>query len=739
MATHDYVIDNSTGANVRADINNVLQAILTNNSSSSAPSTTAAYMWWADTTSGTLKIRNSSDNAWVELLQLDGTLTLEDGSASTPALAFRDDLDTGIFSSAANSFNIATAGVERIEFGTTECVVNDGGADVDFRVEGDTNANLFKVDAGNDRVGIGLASPTAPFHVYNAGSNTLATLESGDATARLQLKDNSGEVFVAAKGNALTFANTSSMTERMRIDSSGRLLIGITSARGNFGNNTSGVEQQIQLEGTSSITSSMSLIRNSNDANDGGFIVGKTRGTSVGSNTVVQAGDDLGNIAFAGADGTSMLFGAEIKATVESGVGNDDMPAALVFSTNGGSTSTSERMRIDSSGHVTIGTNNNDPAQLELRYSTVPTYLTSTFDGTVGEGTLSINVPRISDGSGSWGSHSNTGYGSSAIQVLSHSSTGGYVAFLTGSADNTNPTEKVRINNSGQLLINKTTDRDQYYGGTLTGKLQVEGTDNDSRLTQLIHNQAAQNQHILVLGKSRGSSVGDYTLVQNGDYLGTLSFQGADGDAMIEGARIDVRVDGTAGDQNMPGKISFATTKSGNSSTTDRFRIDDEGIHSICSENHALGVSTTASSGTSKYNFRGHHSGTAGSPASGTLSFTVWSNGNVENLNNSYGQVSDETLKQDIVDASSQWNDIKNITVRKFRFKDNPTGELQIGVVAQEVEKVSAGLVYEAGDVGEEVKAVKYSVLYMKAIKCLQEAMAKIEVLETKVAALEAA
>ena len=75
MATHDYVIANDTGASVRADINSVLQAILTNNSSSSSPSTTAAYMFWADTTSGTLKIRNSSDNAWVELLQLDGTIT----------------------------------------------------------------------------------------------------------------------------------------------------------------------------------------------------------------------------------------------------------------------------------------------------------------------------------------------------------------------------------------------------------------------------------------------------------------------------------------------------------------------------------------------------------------------------------------------------------------------------------------------------------------------------------------
>ena len=131
MATHDYVIDNATGANVRADINNVLQAILTNNSSSSAPSTTAAYMWWADTNTGILKIRNSANNAWVELLQLDGTLTLEDGTNSAPALAFIDDLDTGIFSSAANNLDITTGGTSRVNVSSTGInvtgtVIDDG-------------------------------------------------------------------------------------------------------------------------------------------------------------------------------------------------------------------------------------------------------------------------------------------------------------------------------------------------------------------------------------------------------------------------------------------------------------------------------------------------------------------------------------------------------------------------------------------------------------------------------------
>ena len=163
MSTHDYVIANASGSAVRSDINNVLAAIVSNNSSSSEPSTKYAYMLWADTTNGILKIRNSANNGWVELLQLDGTLTMEDGAEATPGLAFRDDLNTGIWSSAADTFNISTGGTERLELGAAT-IFNESGADVDFRIEGDSDANLFYVDAGNDRVGIG-AAPANLFHV----------------------------------------------------------------------------------------------------------------------------------------------------------------------------------------------------------------------------------------------------------------------------------------------------------------------------------------------------------------------------------------------------------------------------------------------------------------------------------------------------------------------------------------------------------------------------------------------
>ena len=131
-----------------------------------------------------------------------------------------------------------------------------------------------------------------------------------------------------------------------------------------------------------------------------------------------------------------------------------------------------------------------------------------------------------------------------------------------------------------------------------------------------------------------------------------------------------------------------------------------------------------------------------------TFRFIVWSNGNVVNTNNSYGAISDVKLKENIVDASSQWDDIKALTVRKYSMKaDNLDAPNRLGVIAQEVEAAGmGGLVFESPDIdpdtkedlGTVTKQVNYSILYMKAVKALQEAMERIETLEAKVAALEA-
>ena len=84
---------------------------------------------------------------------------MEDGTAAAPGLSFASDTDTGFFRPAANQLGIATSGVERVEFGTTEVVFNDSGEDIDLRIEGDDEPNLLVVNAGNNRIGIGESAP----------------------------------------------------------------------------------------------------------------------------------------------------------------------------------------------------------------------------------------------------------------------------------------------------------------------------------------------------------------------------------------------------------------------------------------------------------------------------------------------------------------------------------------------------------------------------------------------------
>jgi len=83
MATHDYNLANQSGADFRADLNNVLQAVLTLNSSATEPATTAAYMLWLDTANSVLKIRNGADNGWVVLplsITADNTVDINGGT-----------------------------------------------------------------------------------------------------------------------------------------------------------------------------------------------------------------------------------------------------------------------------------------------------------------------------------------------------------------------------------------------------------------------------------------------------------------------------------------------------------------------------------------------------------------------------------------------------------------------------------------------------------------------------------
>ena len=211
--------------------------------------------------------------------------------------------------------------------------------------------------------------------------------------------------------------------------------------------------------------------------------------------------------------------------------------------------------------------------------------------------------------------------------------------------------------------------------------------------------------------------------------------------------RIQAQADDNHAENDVPGRLVVQTVADGSESSAERFRIGNDGSTFVKSISHGLEAYTSQGAGTSKYLYRGSHS------SGSTIVFNVWSNGNVESATNSYGAVSDVKLKENIVDANSQWDDLKAIQVRNYNFKES-TGQqthTQLGVVAQEIETVSPGLVSDTTDtdadgkdLGTVTKSVNYSVLYMKAVKALQEAQTRIETLETqqsdllsRVAALE--
>jgi hypothetical protein len=117
----------------------------------------------------------------------------------------------------------------------------------------------------------------------------------------------------------------------------------------------------------------------------------------------------------------------------------------------------------------------------------------------------------------------------------------------------------------------------------------------------------------------------------------------------------------------------------------------------------------------------------------------IYSDGDVVNHDNSYGAISDIRLKQDVVDATPQLDDILALKWRKYRFKtdaiENPNCPLHLGLIAQEVIEVCPGLVTH--NEKEDTYQVQYSLVALKVAKAMQEQQAIIEKLSARIEALE--
>jgi hypothetical protein len=297
----------------------------------------------------------------------------------------------------------------------------------------------------------------------------------------------------------------------------------------------------------------------------------------------------------------------------------------------------------------------------------------------------------------------------------------GRLTFWTATDGSTTLVERMRIDSAGQVIISGAFNNAQGLKVTSTGTeagIQLEANSTNGTLWQ-----------VLSVGASGGGGVGNFQLYNSTDASTAMTITPA-------------------------GKISQTKSADG-----DSFLL-------------------TATSSGAPYGFNVFFSG-ASPDNNGSYFFYgrddsaqrifIYSDGDLQNHDNSYGGISDAKLKTDILDARNYWDDFKQIQFRKFKFLSDieqygDDADSRFGVIAQEIEAIfpslikecpdfedreidtgevdengAAIMVEERVDLGTTTKGVKYSILSQIGLKVVQELGTRLEAAEAKIAALESA
>jgi hypothetical protein len=312
---------------------------------------------------------------------------------------------------------------------------------------------------------------------------------------------------------------------------------------------------------------------------------------------------------------------------------------------------------------------------------------------------------------------------------------------------NTNATERTRIDSSGRLLVGTSTAFGQ-------GLLQV---NNSASIGSYFASPFANAFYFV---KSRSATAGQVTVVQSGDELGQVLFQGTDGTTNITAAGILAAVDGTPGTNDMPGRLVFSTTADGASSPTEAMRITSSqniritttaegsglttgrmrlvgnagGINSIYAEQSVSGgysyVSNAVSNGGTYYHFHFLEAGASRG--------SITSNGSATAYNTS----SDYRLKENILPIEGATDRVLSLKPSQFNFIDFPD-RIVDGFIAHEAQAVVPECVTGEKDAVDDdgnpvYQGIDQSKLVPLLTAALQEAIAEIASLKDRVAALEA-
>jgi hypothetical protein len=286
-----------------------------------------------------------------------------------------------------------------------------------------------------------------------------------------------------------------------------------------------------------------------------------------------------------------------------------------------------------------------------------------------------------------------------------------------GFGGNASVDEAARIDSSGRLLVGTSTN-DSYFGS----KFQIAAGNGEasSLLTRFSANASGP---VIFFGKSRSATVGTKSLVSDGDTLGGLEFYGSGAANWQLGAKIEAQVDGTpesGGDtSDMPGRLVFSTTADGASSPTERMRISNGGYASF---------NTTSVIGSSRVSIAqdfvtGNGLG---------LKNTGVQTGGQYFVNTS----SDYRLKENVTPVSDGITRLQQLKPSRFNFIADPAKTVD-GFLAHEVQTIVPEAITGEKDAVDddgnpEYQGIDQSKLVPLLTAALQEAIAKIEVLEQR-------
>jgi hypothetical protein len=648
--------------------------------------------------------------------------------------------------SAIRSYSESSVGASNLRFYTS---TSSGGSRQAL-------TEAMRIDsAGN--VGIGTSSPTSisgytGATLDNSTNGSFIDLQSNGVTAFRFLTNGSVNNIESRTETPIVFLLNSqdhtNMVEAMRIKPNGNIGIGTTnpaqklhvydSGSSAFAPNAfiAGTTADVMRLGFDSGGARANIVSGRDSVTSGAtnsYMAFETRQTGGGITEAMRI-DSTGNVGIGTANAVSRFHvntassgdealrlqnaGGVERVRVELGLGTaqiiGDNSLFTIRSTDGSlafNTSLNERMRIDSAGNVGIGTTS---PVTKLQVNTFTDVTSTTVTCISGQNTISLSedlTSKLSAGDTIRFNNQNTGDISnkeyevdsitsnlltltqnlsfSASLYISKSQSTLNVESGNVGIGTANPAEKLTI--VGDILIDNNTDSTLYLGKGAEGvdgvtkiKCTQTGTDTDELgLSFFVHGSSA--------GTTPASEA--MRIEHNGNVgIGTTD----------PGRKLEVL-------QNTSNWISWFE----HSGTT------PYGINLLFSN-------STSSSRTFMQ----------GSNSDGQK-FRIFSNGDIQNTNNSYGQLSDVRLKENVVNATPKLDDLNKVRIVNFNFKGDNLK--QIGVVAQELEQIFPGLVDDIPDYDEDdnlletaTKSVKYSVFVPMMIKAIQEQQTIIEDLKSQ-------